>query len=388
MKKNTEKRSLGLYLHIPFCRSKCAYCDFCSFADADEALMNEYTEALCLDMQDYSRSADVYRVDTVFIGGGTPTALPIKNLLKIIDSVYENFDVAEDAEFTIEVNPATVDEKELKKLNRAGVNRISIGLQSAHNSELKTLSRIHKREDFEAAFYAARDAGFENINIDIMYGLPGQNLTSFASTLEYVTSFKPEHISAYNLRIEPNTPFGRDASIAERLPDEETQYEMYMTMAEYFKSQGYQQYEISNFSLPGRRCQHNLKYWHCQEYLGLGVAAHSYYGGKRIAYTDDINKYIDEMMEPGSISDIFAEEEVISVKAAQTEYIMLAMRLYEGVNPVKFEKHFGVSFDQKYLPRMQRYIDAGFIVRRGEGYAFSVKGMFVSSYILSDILDF
>lgn len=386
--KKTEKKPLGLYLHIPFCRSKCAYCDFCSVANADETLMDEYTEALCLDMQDYSKSASKYRVDTVFIGGGTPTVLPLKNLIKIVDSVYENFNVVDGAEFTVEVNPATVDEKSLRKLNRAGVNRLSIGLQSAHNSELKALSRIHKRDEFESAYYAARDVGFDNINIDIMYGIPGQNLTSFVSTLEYVVSLKPEHISAYNLRIEPNTPFGRDSEIEHKLPDEETQYDMYMTMADYLKTKGYQQYEISNFSLPGRRCQHNLKYWHCEEYLGLGVAAHSYYDSRRVAYTSDLNKYLDEMSNPGSVPDIFSQDEHIDMKAAETEYIMLAMRLYEGVNPTKFAQIFNVDFHAKYLPAMQKYIDNGFIIRRGEGYAFSTKGMFVSSYILSDILDF
>lgn len=386
--KKTEKKSLGLYLHIPFCRSKCAYCDFCSIPTSDETLMDEYTEALCLDMQDYSQSADCYRIDTVFVGGGTPTVLPVKNFLRIIDSVYENFNVADDAEFTVEANPATVDEKILKKLNRAGVNRLSIGLQSSHNSELKALSRIHSRSDFEAAFYAARDAGFENINIDVMYGIPGQNLTSFQSTLEYVAQFKPEHISAYNLRIEKNTPFGRDAAIADRLPDEETQYEMYMHMADYLKTCGYQQYEISNFSLPGRRCQHNLKYWHCEEYLGLGAAAHSYYGARRTAYTDDINKYLEEMANPGSVDGLFSQDEEIDAKTAEIEYVMLAMRLYEGVNPSKFHQIFGIDFNEKYLPKMQRYIDGEFIIRRGEAYAFSTKGMFVSNYILSDILDF
>lgn len=385
--RNKEKKPLGLYLHIPFCRAKCAYCDFCSVPGAGDEKMHAYAEALCLDMEDYAEGARDYQVDTVFIGGGTPTVLPAKDLLRIVESVGENFSLADEAEFTIEANPATVDEKTLRRLNRAGVNRLSFGLQSAHNSELKALSRIHTREEFEASFYEARDAGFDNINVDLMYGIPGQNEVSFASTLEYVASLSPEHISAYSLRIEKDTAFGQNPAIGERLPSDEIQYNMYMNMIDFLGSRGYQQYEISNFSKPGRRCQHNLKYWHCEEYLGLGAAAHSYYGGRRVAYTRDIDKYMREMENPGSVSDIFSENTVIDMKEAEVEYVMLAFRLYEGVSPVRYQRAFGQDFEEKYLPRMQRYLNGGFIVRRGDGYAFSPKGMFVSDYILSDILD-
>ncbi len=252
-----DYKKLGLYLHVPFCKSKCAYCDFYSIDKTvcagrkipDE--MTFYVKALKNHMQILSERTTQYNVDTVFIGGGTPKALPSKLLLDIVKAVDDCFYLDEDAEFTVEMNPATADEKLLKKLRRAGVNRLSIGLQSAHNHELAALSRIHTTGDFAESFQMAREAGFENINIDVMYGIPEQTKDSFMETLAFVVSMKPEHISMYNLRIEDGTPLGEKKHMLP-LPDEDTECDMYFEGIEYLKSHGYHQYEISNFARDGK----------------------------------------------------------------------------------------------------------------------------------------
>lgn len=245
-------------------------------------------------MEDYSKAAKNYSVDTIFIGGGTPTVLPAKYVCDLIDGIYRNFDVPKKAEFTMEANPATVSGATLAKYRRAGVNRLSIGLQSANQEELSALSRIHTREDFEASYLAARNAGFRNINVDIMYGIPLQTPDSFNRTLDYVTKLEPEHISMYGLKIEDGTPFAaaRDTLI---LPDEDSEADMYFDGIRYLEAKGFRHYEISNFALPGYECRHNLKYWNCDEYLGLGCAAHSYFRNLRFSFKRDIPLFIDAM---------------------------------------------------------------------------------------------
>ena len=230
----TEK-TLGLYFHFPFCISKCPYCDF--YSQTNSKIAARYTEALISHMEDYSSSAAIYDVDTVFFGGGTPTAIPTSCLLEVIYGIKDNFSLRSDAEFTIEANPATVKAQELKKLRRAGVNRISFGLQSSHDSELKALSRIHSYSEFLSAYSDARDAGFDNINIDLMYGLPDQTVDSFAETVERVSALSPEHLSLYGLKIEDGTPFGR---MRDRLvlPDEDSEYEMYLMAADLLRAAG------------------------------------------------------------------------------------------------------------------------------------------------------
>ena len=289
-----NKKSLGLYIHIPFCKAKCAYCDFCSVSGTGDEDMRRYVDALLLQMEDYSKAAKNYSVDTIFIGGGTPTVLPAKYVCDLIDGIYRNFDVPKKAEFTMEANPATVSGATLAKYRRAGVNRLSIGLQSANQEELSALSRIHTREDFEASYLAARNAGFHNINVDIMYGIPLQTPDSFNRTLDYVTKLEPEHISMYGLKIEDGTPFAaaRDTLI---LPDEDSEADMYFDGIRYLEAKGFRHYEISNFALPGYECRHNLKYWNCDEYLGLGCAAHSYFRNLRFSFKRDIPLFIDAM---------------------------------------------------------------------------------------------
>ncbi len=399
------KKKLGLYVHIPFCQSKCAYCDFYSLAGCEESDMRRYTDALLLQMEDYAKAADAYAVDTVFIGGGTPTVLPVKCMSEILDGIHRHFHVARDAEFTMEANPATISFATLKSYRKAGVNRLSMGLQSSSASELRALSRIHSRSDFEASYAAARKAGFDNINADVMFGIPMQTAESFSRTLDYVTSLSPEHISVYDLKIEENTPFGRAADTL-ILPDEDTEVEMYLDCVQHLETKGYRHYEISNFARPGFECRHNLKYWNCEEYLGLGCAAHSYFGGRRFSFKRDLPLYMDtmeaDMTGCGAISDedvsvtpeylrssgILDECYEIRPNERVGEYVMLRLRLADGISCTDFERRFGLNFGALYGRRLSLYIDNGFMTFDGERYAFTPKGMFVSNAILSALLDF
>ena len=401
----TNKLPLGLYIHIPFCKSKCAYCDFYSMSGSTDDDMRRYTDALLLQMEDYSKAAKAYPVDTVFIGGGTPTVLPVKCMSDILDGIHHFFDVAKGAEFTMEANPATISQNTLSKYRHAGVNRLSIGLQSANSDELSALSRIHTKTDFEASYLAARKAGYENINVDIMFGIPFQTLESFTRTLDYVTSLEPEHISMYGLKIEDGTPFAlsRDTLV---LPDEDTEADMYFDGIRYLEAKGFRHYEISNFALPGYECRHNLKYWNCDEYLGLGCAAHSYFRGLRFSFKRNMGLYCDaleaDISSGGMLTDdgisltseqygateLIDELYTISPEERVGEYIMLRLRLSDGISSSRFRERFGLNFDALYGRRLKVYIDNGFMTYDGDSYAFTPKGMYVSSYILSNILDF
>lgn len=399
------KKKLGLYVHIPFCHAKCAYCDFYSQSGAGDELMQRYVDALLLQMEDYSAAAKDYAVDSVFIGGGTPTSLPTDTMYDLLNGIDRHFNVTKNAEFTVEANPATVSQAALAKYRKLGVNRLSIGLQSAQPDELSALSRIHTVADFEASYNAARRAGFENISVDIMYGIPLQTADSFARTLDYVTALSPEHISVYGLKIEDSTPFARmkDTLI---LPDEDTEADMYLDAIRYLDVKGYKQYEISNFARPGHECRHNLKYWNCDEYLGLGCAAHSYFANMRFSMKRDLMLYIDAMeadmagggmftgdgiaMEQEQMKNAQPIDEMYTVAPSERigEYIMLRLRLTEGISASEFQARFGMNFDAVYGRRLKIYIDNDFMRYDGDRYRFTPKGMYVSNYILSAILDF
>ncbi len=388
-------KNLGLYLHIPFCKSKCAYCDFyssdkivCSGRKTPEE-MKLYCSALKNNMRIISERTTQYNVDTVFIGGGTPTALPEKLLLDVVKEVENDFYLDENCEFTVEMNPATADKKLLKKLRRAGVNRLSIGLQSAHNHELAALSRIHNVGDFTECFQMAREAGFDNINIDVMYGIPEQTKGSFMETLAFVVSMKPEHISMYNLRIEDGTPFGEKKHMLP-LPDEDTECEMYFDGIAYLESQGYHQYEISNFARDGYECRHNLRYWLGQEYIGCGPAAHSYFGGRRFSLRRSLAQYCKLLETKGTSlpSSLLDESYVIDRKEEVAEYLMLRLRLKSGIDTADFKARYGADFDEVFGRKLEIYIRHGFMVHENGRYAFTPRGMFVSNEILSKIIPF
>lgn len=385
MKNNYPPRTLGIYVHIPFCVQKCKYCDFCSFAKQTDKLKREYVSALISDISMASNHFREYSVDSIFFGGGTPTCLEADDLCNILKTVFEGYNVSNDAEITLECNPATADEAYFKKLILAGFNRLSMGVQSAHDNELKSLGRIHSSLDFKKTFADARDAGFGNINLDLMYGIPLQTLDSFSKTLDEIISLSPEHISAYALKIEPGTEFYNNReSLA--LPDEDEEYAMYKLADEKLSAAGYEHYEISNYAKIGKKSKHNLKYWSLDEYAGFGVASHSLIGNTRYSVTDSIKKYVGHFN--GACSEpCFEVEEALSDKASAEEYLMMRLRLFDGLSPSEYKKRFGVSLDPQYLERMAPFIASGHITSENGVYRLTPDGMYVSNYILSEILD-
>ncbi|HBJ18294.1 MAG TPA: coproporphyrinogen III oxidase, partial [Clostridiales bacterium] len=281
--------TLGLYVHIPFCKKKCNYCDFCSFAGLDAAARAGYLRALAEEISSYG-GEEHPPVDTVFLGGGTPSLLTPVEITDLFAALRKTFRILPDAEITAEANPGTLDREKVDAFRRAGVNRLSIGLQSVHESELRTLGRIHSYGEFLDAYRLAKAGGIENIGVDLMYAFPGQTPASFHETLDAVTALAPSHISAYGLIVEDGTPFGerRETLI---LPDEDEELAMYDDACRTLAAAGYRHYEVSNYALPGRECRHNLRYWHEEEYIGFGVAAHSYYRGVRFANSRDLSAY-------------------------------------------------------------------------------------------------
>lgn len=385
----SEKKRLGLYFHIPFCLSKCAYCDFNSSVPQSQEWMTRYVSALIRHMESYRDGAKAFEPDTVFIGGGTPTALPETELFRLIRAVKKNFRLTRYPEFTIEVNPATASYAVLRRLHRLGVNRISFGCQSIHDVELKALSRRHGRKEFVRSFRMAREAGFDNINVDLMFGIPYQTPRSLAHTISYIASMNPEHISLYDLKIEPGTPFYRNyEKIAPTLPGEDAEADMYLHSVEQLRNYGYAQYEVSNFARRGRMCAHNMKYWNCEEYLGFGVSAHSYFNGKRFSFTDDVERYMQGVEVKESKISITAENEEVSPRERMGEYIMLRFRLTAGVEEQEFMRRFGFSFAALYGAKLEKYVKGGYMTAKNGAYALTPAGMFVSNYILSDILEF
>ena len=373
-------RSLGLYLHIPFCRSKCLYCDFCSFPRPAEATLAAYTEALCRDLERQSPKADGYTVDTVYIGGGTPTVLPIARMEQILSCLFACYRIAPDAEITVECNPATGSRAYFEAMRVAGVNRLSIGVQSAHAQELRALGRLHSFEDFECTVRDARAAGFQNISADVMSGIPHQSVESYTETLRRLGALDLAHISAYSLIVEENTPFGR---MADRLPlpDEEVARAMYLQGIEVLASMGYRQYEISNFSKQGLESRHNIKYWNCDPFLGFGPAAYSDFEGYRFGNARDLEGYLRG-------ESILEERERISSKERKNEYVMLRMRMADGVPFADYRDRFGEEFEERFGKALSAYIGRGLVVKDERGYAFTPEGMCVSNEILSDVLEF
>lgn len=384
-----EKKRLGIYVHIPFCKSKCAYCDFNSSVPDREEKMTRYVSALLSHMEVYRHALRDYTVDSVFIGGGTPTALPKDELVRLIRGIKRVFPIAKEAEFSVEANPATVTLPQLKQLRRLGVNRLSFGLQSADNRELKALSRLHTRAQFVESYRMARAAKFDNINVDLMFGIPYQTYDSLLKTIDFVTRLDPEHISLYNLKIEPGTKFYENlAAVREVCADEDTEYAMYTAAIDLLSARGYDQYEISNFARRGYRCHHNMKYWNCEEYLGFGVSAHSYFNSNRFSYISDVNRYMPALEDINSEISIIAESEQIEARERMGEYIMLRLRLTDGLDTSQFAARFGASFEAMYGKKLEKYLQNGFMYRKAGAYALTPAGMFVSNYILSDILDF
>ncbi len=367
-------------MHIPFCGSKCHYCDFCSFPNQSADTMAAYCDAVRAQLARYAPLAAEYEADTVYLGGGTPTALPSELLCGLLGDVKRHFRVTDGAEITAECNPATAGAADFTAMRRAGFNRLSIGAQSMHDRELKLLGRAHTVSDFRATVATARQAGFENISADLMYGIPGQTRESLAESVEALCVLGVEHVSAYGLKIEEGTPFHKRKSTLD-LPDDDEVAAMYEDTVSALAAHGLCRYEISNFARVGYESRHNLKYWECDEYLGFGVAAYSFFGGRRFGISRDFSAYL-------ATREILEENAVIGPAECMTEYVMLGLRLEKGIDKSAFAERFGVEFDAVYGARLRPYVKGGFVEDSAQACRFTTSGFLVSNAILASVLDF
>lgn len=376
--------NLGLYIHIPFCVRKCAYCDFYSMEQSEQK-KDRYLKALDEYIEAYSLQAQGRDVDTVYIGGGTPTCLEIGKLVKLIKTIKKKFMLTKNCEITVEANPGTVNLAALKKLKASGMTRLSVGAQSAFDNELTALTRIYKSSTLFETLKAAQEAEINEVSVDIMYGIPHQTISTLLETIELLTKYKNvNHVSLYGLMIEEGTDFHKYKDILP-LPDEETERQMYFAAAEKLESLGYKQYEISNFAKPCHESRHNMKYWNCDEYIGLGPGAHSYFADKRFSYKRDIDIFCqDKTSEDGTVLDEYME---IHQKNRIGEYVMLRFRLNEGIDTNTFYKKFGVEFDSLYFDKLSPYVFQGYVISEKGRYRLTREGMYISNRILSDILD-
>lgn len=416
---------MELYIHIPFCIRKCAYCDFLS-GPADEQTQERYMEALLKEvelagmMHEQSEGSDADQrekeicdtalpksVETIFIGGGTPSAIDARWIVRLMEQVRTSFVVAEDAEITMEANPGTLTADKLERYRQSGINRLSMGLQSTDDDELVRLGRIHTYEDFLGNYQLARQAGFTNINIDLMSALPGQTVESYEKTLRRIIALEPEHISAYSLIIEEGTPFGEryperldgEGSYEDKekgsdttqtgwqLPTEEEDRQMYHLTKEILAEAGYDRYEISNYASPGYECRHNVGYWTGAVYLGLGLGAASYYGGQRFSNTRDMGEYV-ALLESGqsALARIRRDVQTLTVQDRMEEFMFLGLRLTEGISSVEFEQRFGQTMESVYGSVLEKMQEKKLMACDGERWYLTDLGLDVSNYILAEFL--
>lgn len=380
-------KELELYLHIPFCVKKCNYCDFLS-APAGEETRAAYVDALLEEIRGFDEPED-YEVVTVFFGGGTPSILPGQAIFRIMEALREKFSFRKGAEITLEANPGTVDKEKLSFYKKAGINRLSFGLQSADAEELKKLGRIHTWEKFLESFQLAREAGFSNINVDLMSALPGQTKESWEKTLRQVLVLQPEHISAYSLIIEEGTPFyqlyekdveRRDAGEEpELIPSEEEERAMYEATGRILKEQGYLHYEISNYAKPGRECCHNLGYWQRRDYLGFGLGASTLLNPVRYKNTEDLEAYLG--------GDFSKKEFFVLTKDNQIEETMfLGLRVLEGVSKEQFREHFSCELNVVYRKELEKLEQEGLLEEEGDFVRLTSRGIDLSNPVLAEFL--
>lgn len=394
-----EKKELELYIHIPFCVKKCDYCDFLSFP-ADNRTQRRYVDALQKEIIYYGALYPDRKITTIFIGGGTPSWLDEEEIVRILHTVREAFAVEHDAEITIECNPGTATAHKLVRYREAGINRISIGLQSAHNEELALLGRIHTWEQFLKTYDLARKAGFSNINVDLMSALPGQTLETFSDTLKKVLALKPEHLSAYSLMIEEGTPFyeryredekHREAGEpTELLPDEEQEYAVTKLTQRVLMEAGYHWYEVSNFAKPGYECRHNIGYWKRADYLGIGIGAASLIDNVRYANVRDLEEYCKEcesLWEELNIrKTLCSSTEPVTREEQMEEFMFLGLRMTEGVSRAEFEQHFGTTIEAVYGDVLRQLQKEGLLVKQEGRICLTERGMDVNNYVVEQFM--
>lgn len=363
--------NIGLYIHIPFCASKCPYCDFYSYR-SEESERAKYVTAVLREIRAKKQQFNC-KADTLYIGGGTPTVLRTSELCEIVKTAKECFSL-NGAEITVECNPHTYETGLFKELFKVGVNRISLGLQSANDSERKLLGRHSGRKEIESVISEIKEAGIENISLDVMIGVPNQTLDSLKSTLDFCISRNVKHISAYILKLEENTPFYKFRD-RYSFPDDDATADMYLFMCDYLEKNGFYQYEVSNFSKKGFESKHNLKYWHCEEYLGLGPAAHSYVDGKRYFYDRDTEKFI-----------LGCDPRYDCDGGSFEEYAMLRLRLCDGLNLSEIKEKFGIEFSPEKLSRIATFQKNGLLNFDSNTISLTPKGFLVSNSLISDLI--
>ena len=402
------KRELELYIHIPFCMKKCAYCDFLS-GPAPRETIDRYVTALVAEIRQYQKLAENYRVTTIFFGGGTPSILSGGQMKEVFDALRDVFEIQADAEITMEANPGTVTKENLQAYRACGINRISFGLQSVDDKELKLLGRVHTMRQFEESYDLARKAGFQNINIDLISAIPGQTVESWEHTLDTVIRMNPEHISAYSLIIEEGTPFyeiygenakeeqdsrcekcladdGKQMDIGKnfpKLPDEEAERCMYELTAEKLEAAGYLQYEVSNYAKPGYACRHNKGYWQRVEYLGIGTGAASLIENERYQHISDTDLYI---RANGKLDQIEEEKEKLDWNAQVEETMFLGLRMKEGVNKQKFRERYHREIQEVYGEVLEKLKEEGLLCEEEERICLTKRGNDLSNYVLAQFL--
>lgn len=402
------KRELELYIHIPFCMKKCAYCDFLS-GPAPRETIDRYVTALVAEIRQYQKLAENYRVTTIFFGGGTPSILLGGQMKEIFDALRDVFEIQADAEITMEANPGTVTKENLQAYRACGINRISFGLQSVDDEELKLLGRVHTMRQFEESYDLARKAGFQNINIDLISAIPGQTVASWEHTLDTVIRMNPEHISAYSLIIEEGTPFyeiygenakeeqdsrcekcladdGKQMDIGKnfpKLPDEEAERRMYELTAEKLEAAGYLQYEVSNYAKPGYACRHNKGYWQRVEYLGIGTGAASLIENERYQHISDTDLYI---RANGKLDQIEEEKETLDWNAQVEETMFLGLRMKEGVNKQEFRERYHREIQEVYGEVLEKLKEEGLLREEEKRICLTKRGNDLSNYVLAQFL--
>ncbi len=373
---------LGLYLHIPFCRSKCDYCDFYSLAGQEDR-MDDYQKALLRHIVESAEAAHSFSVNSIYIGGGTPTWYGEKRLVELLHTIKRRFTLSKDVEITIEGNPDSVDEKMLRRLRRAGVNRISMGMQSGCDQELQAIHRPHTYRQVVDAVTAVRRAKITNLNLDLIYGLPGQTEESWHKTVEKALILNPEHLSCYGLTVEEGTPLAQRVARGEQLPDEDQQAALYLWTVKRLAEAGYEQYEISNFAKRGYQSRHNMKYWMGHPYMGLGAAAHSDFGGRRYSFLCDLDQYIDRMLQGDAVVD---ESEQITRRERGSEYLMLRLRTVHGIEEWEYRREYMMNFEP-IAAKLAGFEQRGWARRRGRRWQFTPEGFLLSNQLIGQLLE-
>lgn len=370
---------ISLYIHIPFCVRKCLYCDFPSFSGL-ESCFDDYVRVLCREIEESAPNYYGMKVDTIFIGGGTPSILPPKLLGRIMDIIMSKYDVDNDAEISIETNPGTLDIRKLTEMKSMYFNRLSMGLQAWQEKHLKAIGRIHSAEEFENNFLQARDAGFNNINVDLMFALPNQTIDDWQETLEHVLNLKPEHISSYSLIIEEGTPFYDmyEKGIIKEI-DEEMDRKMYELVNEMLADKGYNRYEISNYAKPGYECKHNIVYWQTKQYRGFGLGSHSYIDGKRYHNTYDLKKYLD-------FENIIEEIEILTEEQKQEEFMFMGLRMTEGISENVFKERFKKTIFDIYGNELKQLQEEKLIIHENGMFYLTNRGVDVSNLVFEKFI--